>query len=125
MKKHIVVDNEIRQFLIKTFGCTRMSVWRALSYDSNTDTARRIRKLALQKGGKLVGEYIPDCDTTHEEVEETMTQHYSNRVKLVLYKPTNEVTVYVDGKVDRKETTESIPEFMNLQKEVELMAASL
>lgn len=124
MKKHIVVDNEIRQFLIKTFGCTRMSVWRALSYDSNTDTARRIRKLALQKGGKLVG-YIPDCETTHEEVEETMTQHFSNRVKLVLYKPTNEVTVYVDGKVDRKETTASIPEFMNLQKEVELMAASL
>lgn len=125
MKKHIVVDNEIRQFLIKTFGCSRMHVWKSLNYESESDTARRIRKLALQKGGKLVGDYIPDCDTTHEEAEKTMTQHFSSRVKLVLYKPTNEVTVYVDGKVDRKETTASIPEFMNLQKEVELMAASL
>ena len=50
MKKHIVVDNEIRQFLIKTFGCTRMSVWRALSYDSNTDTARRIRIGVIRQG---------------------------------------------------------------------------
>ena len=125
MKKEIVIDGEVRQFLMKVFGCSRMTLWRALNYESDGDTARRIRKLALQKGGQLVGDYVPDCDTTHEEVEETMTQRFSSRVKLVLHKPTNEVTVYVDGKVDRNTTTASIPEFMNLQKEVELMAASL
>ena len=88
MKKHIVVDNEIRKFLMKAFGCTRMSVWRALSYDSDTDTARRIRKLALQKGGQLVGDYIPDCDTTHEEVEKTMDKRTAMGVLVDLNKYT-------------------------------------
>lgn len=125
MKKQIVVDSEVRRFLMKAFDCTRMSVWRALSYDSDTDTARRIRKLALQKGGQLVGDYIPECETTHEEVEKTMTQRFGNRVKLVLHKPTNGVTVYVDGEVNREATVKGIPEFMELQKEVELLAASL
>lgn len=125
MNKQIVIDNDCRQFLMKTFDCTRMTVWRALNYKLESDLARRIRKLALLKGGELVGAYVPECDCTHEEVEQTMTQRFGDRVKLVLHKPTNGVTVYVDGKVERETAVKDIPEFMELQKDVELMATSL
>lgn len=125
MNKQIVIDDDCRQFLMKTFDCSRMTVWRALNYKMESDLARRIRKLALLKGGELVGAYIPECECTFEEVEKTMTQRFSERVKLVVHRPTNKVTVWVDGKVERETTVKDIPEFMELQKDVELMATSL
>lgn len=53
MKKQILTDNETKTFLMKAFRCSRQQVWRALNFERNSETARRIRVLALQRGGKL------------------------------------------------------------------------
>ena len=67
MRKQILTDNETKTFLMKTFGCSRQAVWQALNFVRDSDQARRIRTLALKRGGKLTdGNFIPNCETTFD-----------------------------------------------------------
>lgn len=125
MKKQILTDNETKTFLMKAFGCTRTQVWRALNFERNSENAQRIRVLALKRGGRLTEGYIPKCETTHDSAERTMTQTFGTRVKIVADFKSGEVTVFVDGKQKDSYRHLSIPEFMQLQNEVEQMASSL
>lgn len=55
MEKRIRVDKSLRAYIAKTFGVTERTVFSALGYDSQygqSDMAKRIRKFAIQKGGK-------------------------------------------------------------------------
>lgn len=53
--KHILIDTPTRKKLLKLFGCSTVAVWKALTYRSQSETARRIRQAALENGGQLVG----------------------------------------------------------------------
>lgn len=125
MRKQILTDNETKTFLMKAFGCSRQAVWQALNFKRDSDQARKIRQLALKRGGKLTDGYMPKCETTHEEVEKTMTQTFGPRVKLVVDKETGDVSVYVDGQLKESYKDITVPDLMQLQYEVELMAAAL
>jgi hypothetical protein len=125
MEKQIITDGECKKFLMEAFKCSRMQVWKALHYESESDMARRIRALALKRGGALVGGFAPECETTYEEAVQTMTQRWGERVKIVLFRNTGEVKVYVDGDISRTVVSPSLPEFIRLQREVELMARAL
>lgn len=125
MSKQILTDKETKHFLMKAFGCTQQFVWQALTFRRDSETARRIRVLALKRGGKLVDGYVPKCETTHEEVEKTMTQTFGPRVKLVVDKETGDVSVYVDGQLKDSYKNITVPDLMQLQGEVQLMAAEL
>ena len=125
MRKQILTDNETKTFLMKAFKCSRQAVWQALNFKRDSDQARRIRQLALKRGGKLTDGYMPKCETTHEEVEKTMTQTFGPRVKLVVDKETGDVSVYVDGQLKDSYKNITVPDLMQLQGEVQLMAAAL
>lgn len=126
MRKQILTDNETKTFLMKAFGCTRQQVWRALNFERNSDKARRIRQLALQRGGKLTEGYIPSCETTHDTAGRMMIQNFGRRVTIMADRNTEEVTVWVDGKkYGETYRNLSIPDFMQLQNEVEQMAQAL
>lgn len=126
MKKQIFTDNETKNFLMKTFGCSRMAVWRALNFERDTEQARKIRTLALKRGGKLTEGYIPDCETTHETSVNVMTQRFGTRVKIMADRNSGEVTVWIDGeKYGESYRNMSVPEYMQLQNEVEQMAKAL
>lgn len=125
MRKQILTDNETKTFLMKAFKCSRQAVWQALNFKRDSDQARRIRQLALKRGGKLTDGYMPKCETTHEEVEKTVTQTFGPRVKLVVDKETGDVSVYVDGQLKDSYKSITVPDLMQLQYEVEQMAAAL
>ena len=125
MRKQILTDNETKTFLMKAFKCSRQAVWQALNFKRDSDQARRIRQLALKRGGKLTDGYMPKCETMHEEVEKTMTQTFGPRVKLVVDKETGDVSVYVDGQLKDSYKSITVPDLMQLQYEVEQMAAAL
>ena len=125
MKKQIVVSRETRERLRKAFGVTRVMVWKALNYESDTEQARKIRHTALKEmDGEVVGG-ITDWDTTFQEVENTMTQTFGDRVKIIVYRDTNRTTVLVDGKVKQEKDGLSVTEFMKLQQEVLRIANEL
>lgn len=125
MAKKIFVEEKAKAYLRQVFKCSNVMVWKALSFESDSKLARKIRFVALKELGGVPNWKPVDMETTHEEVEKTMTQTFGDRVKLVASKRDTSVLVYVDGKVKRRETCESIPAFIALQNEVQCMAMSL
>lgn len=56
MKKYISVPNETKRELRTIFHCSKEMVWIALNFKSDSDLAKKIRKLALDKGGVIFDE---------------------------------------------------------------------
>lgn len=65
MKKRIELNKEGQEFICRAFGITVRMVQYALSYDRDTDLARRVRELALQRGGQVVYT-LPEIETMHD-----------------------------------------------------------
>lgn len=60
MEKQVAVTKENRDFLVKAFKVTPQMVWLSLTYQKDTELARRIRSLAIKRGGVIVNTlYIP------------------------------------------------------------------
>ena len=125
MEKKIFVDEKAKGHLRKVFKCTNVMVWKALNFKSDSELARKIRFTALTQLNGTPNWKQADVETTHEEAEQTMTQTFGERVKLVYDRNDGSTSILVDGKVTRKEQDLSIPAFMKLQSEVEIMAMSL
>ena len=52
LKRQIAVTKENREFLARAFKVTSVMVWKALNYKSDTDLAKKIRKIAVERGGQ-------------------------------------------------------------------------
>ena len=62
MKKYIHITKEDRMFIMKALGVTERTVFNAIRFDSkrgDTELARKIRKLAMERGGIVMVE-IPE-----------------------------------------------------------------
>ena len=125
MEKQIYVSKNGKAHLCEVFNCTTVMVWKALNFKSDSELARKIRFTALTQLNGTPNWKLADVETTHEGAAQTMTQTYSERVKLVVDRKDSSVSVFVDNVVTRKEKELSISAFMELQSEVELMAMSL
>ena len=124
MKKQVFLDKASKGKLRQIFGCTDVMVWKAITYESNSSLARKIRHVAINElGGELVGDgVIKFFETTHQTAEHTMTQAFGERVKIVRSQKTDRTVVMVDGVIKKTEDDLSIPDFMKLQQEVLLIA---
>ncbi len=125
MEKQIYVSKKGKAHLCEVFNCTTVMVWKALNFKSDSDLARKIRYTALTQLNGTPNWKQADVETTHEEVEKTMTQRYGERVKLVYDRNDGSTHVLIDGKETRVEHNLDVPSFMALQNEVEIMAMSL
>ena len=125
MEKKIFVDEKAKGHLRKVFKCTNVMVWKALNFKSDSELARKIRFTALTQLNGTPNWKQAEVETTHEEAEQTMTQTFGERVKIVIDRKDGSVSVFVDGIVTRREQDMNIPAFAELQSEVELMAMSL
>lgn len=59
MKKYIHITKEDRMFIMKALGVTERTVFNAIRFDSkrgDTELARKIRKLAMERGGIVMVE---------------------------------------------------------------------
>lgn len=126
MKKHIYLDKASKGKLCQIFNCTNVMVWKALTFESDSELARKIRYTAVRElGGELMGEGVcTGFETTHEP-EGTMTQTFSNRVKIVVYKNEGKAAVLIDGEVKLIEEKLTIPTLMSLQQSVLKIARDL
>lgn len=129
MKKQIFIDRTEKTRICKEFNVSNVTLWNALTFQTDSAKAKMLRKVALERGGKMGGEgtqpYTPKCETTFQTSDNTMTQVFSERVKLVANAGTGEIEVFVDNKSKSKHVHLSIPQFMNLQQEVQNMAYNL
>lgn len=64
MKNYIHITKEDRMFIMKALGVTERTVFNAIRFDSkrgDTELARKIRKLAMERGGIVMVE-IPEIE---------------------------------------------------------------
>ena len=125
MAKKIYVEEKAKAHLRRVFKCSNVMVWKALTFESDSELARKIRYVALSQLGGVANWEAAEVETTHEEVARTMTQHFGPRVSLVYYKEDDRAVVLVDGHEEKSGTVGSIENFVALQNEVQSMAMSL
>lgn len=105
-------------FLMKATGCTYATVRNALSFRQNSALSIRIRNMAMQRGGKLIGEKALVPETSFETSDNTMEQTFGERVKLVADFNTGKIGVYIDKELKSIHQPTTIEEFMRLQESV-------
>ena len=117
-KRVIEVTKETREFLQKAFDVTGTMVWYALNFDKKrgqSDLAKRIRNLALQKGG-IVLNISPEIETIHS-VDGRMRQYFSHDVLLeVDTRDTGLVAVYKKGELQRSWSNPGMRELDGIQR---------
>lgn len=109
--------------LRKIFRTSQVTLWKALTFKSETPLAKKIRYVAVKECGGTTGRWTPDCETLHEDGK--MIQKWGDRVQLVLYKAANEAVMYVDGAEVVRVSDPDIPGYVSLQQEAELTSLTL
>lgn len=107
-KRCINVTREQREFLKKAFKVSGAMVSYALNFNERkgqTELARRIRSLALQKGGYVLST-LPESEVIHDS-DGYMRQHYANGWMWECDKHNNVLTV-VDGCGNAVEKLENV-----------------
>ena len=131
--KEIMLPNEAKKKLAEDFGVSGVTLWKALKYETSEGKSNLLRKAALERGGRVYDgtpspeSWSPNCETTHQTAESTMTQVFSDRVKLIVDRKNDKVAVFIDGipKVTGTASGMSVSELMQLQMQAEEAAAQL
>ena len=98
-KRKIEVGTEVRKKISKMFGVTSKTVSNALTYAGSrgdSDTAKRIRKVALENGG-ICMVYCPECETMFDS-NGSIHQKFPNGAVLVINKQSGVGVVTFKGK---------------------------
>ena len=117
MKKYIHIKREDCEFIAKAFGITERSVFNAIRFDDRrgeTELARKVRKLAMERGGIVMVE-IPEIETLHD-ADGYMRQYLPNDVLLEFSREDGGCDVFHKGmKVRHYENVlvKDIPEIQN------------
>lgn len=116
------MDREKRQEVRGIFGVSERMMSHALNYTRDTDLARKIRAVALQKGGRVVGDEL-HMETTFGSNGD-MVQTWGGRVKLIAERASGKVRVYVDGDLDREYDNLTVSELMKEQHRISVLVGS-
>ena len=116
-KRVIEVTKETRDFLQQAFDVTATMVWYALNFDEKrgqSDLAKRIRNLALQKGGVVLN-IGPEIETIHS-ADGRMRQYFPHDVLLEAdTRCTGLVAVYKKGELQRSWNNPGVSELDGIQ----------
>jgi hypothetical protein len=116
-KRVIEVTKETRDFLQQAFDVTATMVWYALNFDEKrgqSDLAKRIRNLALQKGGVVLN-IGPEIETIHS-ADGRMRQYFPHDVLLEAdTRCTGLVAVYKKGELQRSWDNPGVGELDGIQ----------
>lgn len=116
---YIKVSDEVRAKLARLFKVEEKTVYLALTYRRDSDTARKIRFTAVHNFGGVAMCHCPECETLHEIREgdrQLMVQNFNNGVKLEINKQTGAAVVYDRrGAVVSTRQIEKFPELTEIQ----------
>lgn len=96
-RRQIEVSKQTREMLVRTFKTTRMSVWRALSFNDNSPKSQRIRRAAEQNDGVLFM-LSPAMETIHD-ADNFMRQYFPGDVLIEANKNNGHVELLKNGEV--------------------------
>lgn len=118
MKKYIKISKKEKEWIGTALNVSPSMVDFALHFDAkrgNSDLAKRIRKLALHRGGVLMNE-LPAFETIHNTTTGEMVQPFENGARLVMVWATGNVKVFnKKGELCRDIHINTIEELTNAQ----------
>lgn len=118
-KVKIEVTKAVRELIMKAFCVSSQTVTNALNYSGGTrsesDLAKRIRKMAMQNGGRRMA-YWPECETIHDEANGMMVQTFANGAVLTIDKHTGNAKVDYLGKTWLRQEDISVKQLYVLQE---------
>ncbi len=100
MKKYIHLKKEDREFIAKAFGITPRMVFSAVHFESDSELARKVRNLAMERGGIVMVE-APEAETLFD-ADGYMRQYLPGGVLLEFKYADNSCTVFVKGEERRR-----------------------
>lgn len=98
MKKYIHIQKADREFIAKVFGITERTIFNAIHFEDmndGNDLAKKIRSLALQRGGIVMVE-APEWEVLHDA--DGYMRYYCGDVLLEFSKQEPVCDVYQRGK---------------------------
>lgn len=82
MRKYIRISKETRDYLVKKYGVSKISIWKALCFITKNERSENIRQDAIAQGGIIVEEgFVPNCRTEHRNG--TIIQTFAGGVQVV------------------------------------------
>ncbi len=116
---YIKVSEDAKEKLARAFKVEEKTVYLALTYRRNSETARKIRHTAVREYGGVAMCHCPECETLHEVLKDgrhLLVQNFDNGIRLELDKETGATEVYDrKGAVVRRCRIERIPELTEIQ----------
>lgn len=115
----------------RTFKVNKVTLWKSLNFTFNSPRAKMLRAAALERGGVLYDSskaapgYYPDCITSFETADRTMTQRFSDRVYLIADMSSDSVAVYKDGEMIQRHLNVTLSKLSDIQSNAERMAKQL
>lgn len=116
MKKYIHIQKEDREFIAKAFGITERSVFNAIRFNGRrggTDLAKKIRKLAMDRGGIVMVE-VPEEETLFD-ADGYMRQYLPNNTLLEFSFEDGGCDVFHKGKKVRRYDNVMVSDIKNIQ----------
>lgn len=102
--KYIDISNSQKAKLRRTFRCSAVTVWSALTYQTNSDLAKKIRHTAISQSNGVIRnsmtypeDFCPNCATQWECKEGkviAVTQIFANGVKVDIDLTLSRATIY-------------------------------
>lgn len=116
MKKYIHITKEDRKFIMKALGITERTVFNAIRFDSkrgDTELARKVRKLAMDRGGIVMVE-LPEVETLHD-ADGYMRQYLPNDTLLEFSREDGGCDVFHKGEKVRRYENVVVSDIKNIQ----------
>lgn len=128
-KRYVKVTPDTVGKLSEIFNCTERSVMNALTYRSDSETAKKIRWTAVKEFGGKAMAHVPECETMHvlDETENgerlfALRQWFDNGARLQVNRETGVIMVWnKDGHVVGKWMRATLSQLA----EIQMFAASL
>lgn len=116
MKRYIHVTKEVRESLKNVFKVCDKTIFNALTFckTRDSDIAKRIRRLAIEKGGIIMVDNICEDQMLHDH-DGYMRQYFPNGALLEINKTTGEAVVWHKGEKAHRRNLGIINEIYNLQ----------
>lgn len=122
MGKYINCSTELRSHIMKTCGLSPAGFWKIMRFKSSSDNAIRIRRYAVEHGGKLAdSDFMPNCRTTHN-ADGTMIQDFGWGVSLLVDFKSSTIAVCKNSKVVEIHEQVTVSGWGDLTREAQTMA---
>lgn len=113
MKKYIHIQKKDREFIAKALGITERMVFKGIRFESESELAQKVRKLAMSRGGIVMVE-IPEIETLHD-ADGYIRQYLPNDTLLEISKVEGSCDVWHNGEKVRRYENVMVGEIPSIQ----------